>query len=288
MENFFDSKSAESVKALGAVIRRENPDILAVQEVESTRILERFNQQELEGKYNVICSPTTSDTRGIRTGILYKKDIELVDWKLYSPKDAKNNPILIRDLLQGTFNVKTPDGCKEEVVVLSAHFKAMRGGEAKTTPQRVREANTTAGVIQALLKDNPKRNVVLMGDLNFKADNKYGKQVMDALLAPKNAQNQPNITEFFSPQAPPPPTHRYQKQESKLDYIFVSNSLYRDKIEARVSGQFGVTPWVQASDHLPPVGVVKTRCQHQVNFRGKPLPAAVALSFPEKRLSLLA
>lgn len=282
-------KSAEGIRALGEVIKREDPDIIAVQEVQNSDVLQKFSTQELAGGYSVVC-PSSSGSRGLPTGIMYKNDIELAEWKTHAPKTPKGEPIFMRDLLQANFKFKTPDGCEETMIVLSAHYKAMVGGEAKTTPQRVQEAQATAKIIAKIKRENPDSKVVLMGDLNFKADTTYGKQVMAALLSEKDANNLPVITEIFGEN--PPPTHQFKNQGNKLDYIFVTQNLKRDLLEARVSGKFGVAPWSLASDHLPPVGVLKTRCKHQpvneVTRIGTATQPPTPIQRPGKRISFTA
>jgi endonuclease/exonuclease/phosphatase family metal-dependent hydrolase len=287
--NFFEpragvlGKPTKGVKALAEVILKENPDIVAVQEVQHGETLARFAKKHLNERYNAVCSPANNDGRGICVGFLYKKDLTLTNLTSYNQQNPGEAKVFLRDLLQATFEVPTPDGCKQEIIVLNSHYKSMRGGEAETTPQRIREAQATVDTIEALLAEDPKRNIIFMGDLNFKATTEYGQQVMDTLLSAQTPANQPALGEWFGDN--PLPTHRYRKQDSKLDYIFATRPLLKDKLEARVSGQFGVKPWTLASDHLPPVGVMKTRCAHQVGdqatgtvipvkFEGQ--PAAVA------------
>jgi endonuclease/exonuclease/phosphatase family metal-dependent hydrolase len=262
MENFFvSSKSKESIKALGQVIRKENPDIISAQEIGDTAALDVLNRQELSSAYTVFTPSLSNDARGIRNGFLFKKDIKLVSWEAINPKQANGSPTFSRDLLKGTFKITTPDGCEEEIIVLNAHYKAMVGGEKKTVAQRVREANATIAVVRQLVQKNPKANILLMGDLNFKNTTSYGQQVMKALLFKPELSDTALLTEIFGLDNPPP-THRFKNEDNKLDYIFVSEPLKRDVISAKVSGQFGVAPWAVASDHLPPVGVLKTRCVH--------------------------
>lgn len=270
MENFTEStftrkgqslaKKPEGVAALAEVIRLENPDIVGVQEVQNSQVLETFSRKHLDGSYNAVCAPP-EESRGLPTGFLFKKDIELVEWKTHSPRNSRNQPIFLRNLLQGTFRVKTPDGCEEQLIVLNAHFKAMVGGEGKTNPQRVAEAQAAAKIVADIKRENPDSKIVLLGDLNFKADTRYGKQVMSALLSQQDGNKQPLITEVFEDD--PQPTHRYRKKNNKLDYMFVTANLLEDKLEARVSGTFGKKPWSLASDHLPPVAVFRNRCAHQ-------------------------
>jgi endonuclease/exonuclease/phosphatase family metal-dependent hydrolase len=104
--------------------------------------------------------------------------------------------------------------------------------------------------------------VVLMGDLNFKVSSRQGQEVFSTLSNVTQSNGQSAWFEAFSPDFPA--THQFKGEGNKLDYIFLSKTLFQDQIQAKVSGAFNQDPWRKASDHLPPTSEIKSRCEHQV------------------------
>jgi endonuclease/exonuclease/phosphatase family metal-dependent hydrolase len=275
-ENFFPSvnsakfvsqqktpvKKPESVQALADVILKEQPDIVAVQEAEHGNALAEFAKTYLNGQYEGFCADQANDPRNICTGFLYKKGLDFVSKRTFNVQGPQGAPLLTRNVAEATFKVTTPDGCGQELTVMSAHFKAMVGGEEKTHPRRMQEAKAVVNRVQTMVRENPSRNLVLMGDLNFKVSSRQGQEVFSELSKVTQSNGQPGWFEAFSPDFPA--THQFKGEGNKLDYIFLTKTLFQDQIQAKVSGSFNQDPWRKASDHLPPTSEIKARCDHQV------------------------
>ena len=301
-ENFFPSvnsakfisqqrtpvKKPESVQALADVILKEQPDIVAVQEAEHGNALAEFAKTYLKGQYEGFCAEQANDPRNICTGFLYKKGLDLVSKRTFNVNGPQGAPLLTRNVAEATFRVTTPDGCGQELTVMSAHFKAMVGGEEKTHPKRMQEAKTIVNRVQAMILENPSRHVVLMGDLNFKVTSRQGQEVFSELSKVTQSNGQPGWFEAFSPDFPP--THQFKGEGNKLDYIFLTKGLFQDQVQAKVSGNFTQDPWRKASDHLPPSSEIKARCEHQVwgnegaqsSAPGQPISPPVKAKKPKK------
>jgi endonuclease/exonuclease/phosphatase family metal-dependent hydrolase len=273
-ENFFDNvddpktkvndvqwaKSEKSVKALAEAILKENPDIIAFQEIENDTVLKDLNTEHLNGQYPGVVVYPTNDDRGIRVAYLYKSDVKLLDSKSHRGEMENGIPVFSRDLLEATF--ETENGNK--ITLFNSHFKAMRGGEAETTPRRVSQAKRSKQIIDAKIKANPDIKIAFVGDLNT-LHTSHGQKVLDILNGKNNPDPKFKLVEMLEKDGKIPMTHEGGKKfpDSKLDYCYVTPNLAQVST-ARVSGKIGQNPWKTASDHLPVVLDVQDPAKNQV------------------------
>lgn len=150
-------------KAIGAVLKSIDADVVLLSEVETQQNLVDLNGNELDGRYLTVSLTEGNDTRRINVGLMSKVMPDLIK----SHKDdtftkaGTNGPIYhyARDCVEVhlTYNGRP-------LVLLGVHFKA------KTPPddpdKRLAEAQHTRAIADALLKENPARGIIILGDYN--------------------------------------------------------------------------------------------------------------------------
>lgn len=240
------------------VILREDPDVVAVQEVARPGFAARFNRQFLKNRYpHYVVSDSPSDPKR-RVGFLCKENIKIVDvkphWNEHLGQDAKGQ----RDFLEVT--VETETGYR--MTLFNAHFRSMVKGESETLGVRMDEARSASRIVDRFLKQHPDRPVLVMGDLNSRADTSAGQSVLNTLR--RVSQGSPN-SDLFEATTPtrqadhrlPPSFFKPGIGRSRLDYIFCTRKLKDQVRDGYVAGDFKADPWRKASRHLPLVVVVE-------------------------------
>jgi endonuclease/exonuclease/phosphatase family metal-dependent hydrolase len=230
VENLFDKiddpnkedgppKDEKSLKALAEILKQNNSDIVALQEVENKEVVEELlTLAGLKDKYNVIVGK--SDNRGIATALLISKKFPIKKVDIHQDDTTFKRPPVeaIVELVPG-FNVK----------IFSVHLKSKRGG-IESDIQRQKEA---AKLIEYAKKDDIP--TILMGDFNdtpnsntisiIKNNNFTDTRQLDNLSKEVN-----NYTHYS----------RNPKYGAHiLDYIFL-NDKAKEKLSV-VQGSFDVT-----------------------------------------------
>ncbi len=186
------------VANVAANLRRANADVVALQEVGSTELLDRLVSKELADLGYAAPVVGTEDKRGIRNAILARVPVQ---WsQVHAPKtlpfprfvDGDPEPFQSRiPLRRGVVHVRVEDGALGEVDILTAHFKSNLGvplrdaagneledpsprgrGEAavRSLVQRAAEALFVRGLVDEVLKNKPDHAICVLGDLNDTAD----------------------------------------------------------------------------------------------------------------------
>ncbi len=161
-----------------------------------------------------------------------------------------------RGFLEAEIQV-TPDYL---LTVLVAHLKSRRQAvEADEAEMRQQEALLLREKIDAILKAQPRANLVVLGDLNDVKDSRpvrtilgrYRNALLDTRPAERNGDDQPAA----NPRWEPPRitwTHFYAKEDSysRIDYILLSPGLAREWIKEETC-VLALPNWGLASDHRP-------------------------------------
>jgi endonuclease/exonuclease/phosphatase family metal-dependent hydrolase len=176
--NFFDTKKnspdpSETVlsvfnynakrKAIGAVIKNLDADIVVLAEVENLAILDDLNTTELDHAYAKTILIDGNDSRGIDIGMLTKLPPESV----VSHKDdvfvkaGTNGPQYhySRDCLEVHFTFN-----QRKLIVLGVHFKAKAAPD--DPDKRLAEGQHTRAIADALQAKEPGAAIVVLGDFN--------------------------------------------------------------------------------------------------------------------------
>ena len=78
---------------------------------------------------------------------------------------------------------------KEPLYVLVNHWPSRRGGAEKSEPRRVAAARKANEILKEVYQDNPKANILIMGDFN---DDPHNRSIKEVLMA-ENKMNQNTV-----------------------------------------------------------------------------------------------
>ncbi len=165
--------------AMALQVELELPEIIVVQEVENTAILQELGDRvnAAAGTNYVATSFETSDARGIEVGFLWDDDrVDLLDaYQMYGPDVAAafgpGSPSPGREPLVGVFDVEG-----REVTIVGNHFKSKGGDDPLfgvnwppnriTEVQRKMQAQVVRDFVDTILDADPNALVMVAGDLN--------------------------------------------------------------------------------------------------------------------------
>jgi len=230
VENLFDKiddpikedgppKDEKSLKALAEILKQNNSDIVALQEVENNDSLQQLLELAgLKDKYNIIVGK--SDNRGIASALLISKKFPIKKIDIHQDDTTFKRPPVeaIVELAPG-FNVK----------IFSVHLKSKRGG-IESDIQRQKEATK---LIEYAKKD--KIPTILMGDFNDTPDSNTisiikNNKFTDTRQLDNLSKETNNYTHY---------SHNPKYKPSIIDYIFLNDEA-KEKLSI-VQGSFDVT-----------------------------------------------
>jgi endonuclease/exonuclease/phosphatase family metal-dependent hydrolase len=223
----------ESKKITARAIRKVNPDVICLQEVESLPVLDRFNSFYLGGmKYAHRAVIDCFDPRQIDVAVLSRFPIV----SLRSHRDERNKKgtafLFSRDCLEIELDV----GGKK-LTLYANHLKSMMEGREATRARRQEQAERVAAIVDTRWKKSGyKGNFVVLGDLN---DYPEGKTALGALLDHKGLVNV--VTRLPAEEQW---THYYAggNSYSQLDYLLLSKGLAQANPGAPAVMRLGL-PW---------------------------------------------
>lgn len=252
-----------SLKALAQVIRRENPDVIALQEVESWDALYRFNELYLDGAYSHIVFPEQQKDSNHRLGFLAKAPVRVVSSQSHLAEQNQGKFHGKRDFLEATFETDTG----YRFTLFNAHFKATHQYPTKSEKHnalklarfeaiREEEARNAAAILRSFLAQRPEERVLVLGDFNTERGNPHGDRVFRTVSL-QDDDNPANdlagvLKAIHARRGEPEPDVRTVRS-GRFDTMLASASLMQDMRTAYVAGDLFVEPWVSASDHLPVV-----------------------------------
>ncbi len=205
------------LKLLSRVILLNNPDIVALQEIEGEQVLIDFRDSYLS-EYKYIVS--TKDSGAIQLGFLSKHPIESVGYIDPNKKDYR-----LRSLLEVTFYID--DGL---LTVINNHWKSKRGGFT----ENLRLESSIA--LKRRLSQLTGRDVVVVGDLNenYNEYQKVGKSYHTALMFNETGKgitirdgklSSDDSLYTTWPDSSFPGSYRYRGEWETIDHALVSRSL---------------------------------------------------------------
>lgn len=203
---------AKSARRLTAQTILENdPDVLAVQEIENMQALEIFNRTWLERAFPYFIAVEGNDPRQIDVGLLSKHPIGVVRTHRFDQVEETPQRIFSRDCLE--VDIEMPGAAP--VTILVNHFKSKIGGGEE---QRLRQATRVAGILRQRFGSKlDQGHFVVAGDLNDGAAAAPLKPLMS--LGLENVVDRLPKKDRW--------THYYKKGKSaeQLDYLLLSPSL---------------------------------------------------------------
>jgi endonuclease/exonuclease/phosphatase family metal-dependent hydrolase len=162
------------VTDVGRVLRSIDADVIVLQEVENTGMLERLAEGPLEGRgYDELGVQDAGDPRGIDVGYLSRLPVTRVVShrdELFSGPDGSTYGFA-RDALEVFVEV----GGKR-VIVITVHLRAQRDGD-EADAHRLAEADKLRRIVDTRLGQGAER-IMVAGDLNAEP----GSRTLQALL----------------------------------------------------------------------------------------------------------
>lgn len=201
----------------------ENPLMIGLVEIENSSVLTDLTKTgRLAQTTYRLAHKDSPDARGIDCALLYDED-------RFKPLVIANLAVTIDSLpdfkTRDVLYVKGELYGKKLVHVFVNHWPSRRGGEKESAIKRIRAAQVAREKIDAILKENPKANIILMGDFNDHPNDVSMEQTLGAKpLTTKKAQLY-NL--MYDDQLAGKGTHSYQGKWGVLDQFVVSRTLYK-------------------------------------------------------------
>jgi len=242
-----DPKPESERAAVVALISKEQPDVLAVQEMGDESAFKEFQKAlRATGMDYPYVELLRRGRWDINLAVLSRFPIISVqhhtnDWYSIGPAKVP----VARGFLDVTIQV-TPD---YSFRLLSAHLKSKVYSKLGQTEMRRNEARLLNKNVRAILKENPQINLLLVGDMNddYKSAplrevaGRRGGKLTD--LRPVDSEG--DVWTYFMAS---------RDQYSRLDYLFVSQGM-RPEVVAEQTRVVRDPLTAQASDHRPVIGV---------------------------------
>lgn len=251
-------------------IRDTEADLVCLQEVDDSRVLDDFHDDYLERsagvRYGWRRLLAGNDPRGIDVAAISKgriavdshrevtfDDLDLFNDELEEMGETPRSRVFRRDALEVMTKVEG-----RELVVFVCHFKSMAGGRDKTQPVRWAEATAVRRLVEERFDDPAQADWLIAGDLNDYTEDEQGNPVESGL--------EPLLGDGFSVNlvANLPDGERWthyfpgERSHHQLDYLLASPQLaernpgVRPEIIRR--GQPHRVPGTEEVDRYPRVG----------------------------------
>ena len=223
------ASTAEQLQALASSIRETDADVIALQEVESRAALIRFRDQYLSDLgYQHVGSLDAGYYRGVEQSVLSRIPITSIsNWPGLSTADVRRvgpgfqpvpkNPVVAFQRSPLMVDLRTEDGY--EFTLLVVHLKA--GGKSHAY-RREAEGLKLLELVTQMERDDPERNIVVLGDFNAKYSYKSMRLLFEGGLVDTM---QCRATEPSDEDTPLWVTHESGRT---LDYILLNSAMYNE------------------------------------------------------------
>jgi endonuclease/exonuclease/phosphatase family metal-dependent hydrolase len=265
LENYLDApagtrplKSVEAKTKIRESILTVRPDVLALQEVGSTRaLLELRHSLEREGMQ----FPFWEQVRGYDTNIHLAV---LSRYPIIARRPHTNDNFLLAgrrfQVSRGFVEIDIQVTSRYTFTLFSAHLKSRRPvAYADEAELREQEAILLREKIDARLARHPNANIIVLGDFNDVKDSASTRlligrgrnALIDTRPAERNGDDRPNPDPRYEPRNINW-TYYYGKEDtySRIDYILLSRGMSREWLP-RETYVLALPNWGLASDHRP-------------------------------------
>jgi predicted extracellular nuclease len=260
--------------ARASQVELDLPEILVVQEVENTAILQELGDRvnTTAGTDYVAVSFETSDVRGIEVGFLWDANrVSLLDAYQMSGPDVEawfgpSSPSPGREPLVGVFDIQG-----YAFTIIGNHFKSKSGDDPlfgvnwpplrATEVQRKGQATVVRAFVDGILNGNPNALVMVAGDLNDFQFSEPGEGTDHPVAILEGLNGGVPLINLLGLEKPAEAyTYVYDGNSQVLDHMLVSPALF-DMVagadilhfNAGFSSDLGADPstTLRASDHDP-------------------------------------
>lgn len=270
-------KLAQAVDSVGG---KDWPLVIGLAEVENRRVLEDFTGKTIlaDGQYGIV-HQDSPDARGIDVALLYRQEImQLLETGFLRIPFPEDTTIRTRDILYAKLLLQT-----DTLHFFVCHFPSMIGGEKQSEWRRERAASVVRQKVDSLFQSNPRAAILIMGDLNGKA-NTPAQQVLGTKNSDKKTKQGELYNTGYYLLKKNYGSYRYKGNWQTIDHIIVSGGLIHGNSVCVVNRRlnvyaapflleedktyFGYKPWPTYrgpryiggySDHLPVFIDLKTK-----------------------------
>lgn len=236
-------KLAEVVDSVGG---KEWPLVVGLAEVENRRVLEDFTEKTIlaDANYGIV-HQDSPDRRGIDVALLYRKDyLKILETEFLRLPFPEDTTIRTRDILyaKSVFDQDT-------IHFFVCHFPSMIGGEKQSEWRRQRAAQVVRHKVDSLFQLNPAAGIMIMGDLNGKANTPAQK-----VMKTKNSDKKIRLGELYNTGyyllKKNYGSYRYKGQWQTIDHLIVSGGLMLDRNGLRANRRLNVyaAPFLMEED----------------------------------------
>ncbi|QZT38538.1 hypothetical protein K5X82_06500 [Halosquirtibacter xylanolyticus] len=227
-EDRYQKKIKDLAKVLAASADGTLPTVIGLCEIENRKVLEDLaNSAALKDANYAISHFESPYYRGMDVGLLYNP-------KLFKVKSEKVLPVtLLSDPKFTTRDILCVTGklAGETFTFYVNHWSSRRGGSEKSEPKRMIAASILRRDVDRVIADNPKANIVIMGDMNEDPNEYALNDVLRAGDLPSDIstiQNDGtlyNLMYFYDKQGKG--TYNYHGMWNMLDNMIVSSNVIK-------------------------------------------------------------
>lgn len=169
---------AKVLSEIGKETTGKPPVVIGLCEVENREVIEDLINTAVLKPYNYgVVHVDSPDERGIDVALIYQKNhflpisftshaLKLFD-KEKGTRDYTRDQLLVYGLLE-----------KEPLHIMIHHWPSRNGGQQRSEPNRLKAAALNKHVVDSILRQNPKSNIINMGDFNDGPSNKSLSEVL--------------------------------------------------------------------------------------------------------------
>lgn len=153
------------------------PAIVALAEVENRRVLDDLvTQKEIANAQYSVCHYDSPDERGIDVALLYRSDL----FKFKGCKSVRANVESAPNLQTRDYLLVWGEMGGSDVMFCVVHFPSRIGGVKQTEHLRIGCAKQVREMVDSMMRANPDRRVVVLGDMNDNPNNRSIRKVLGA------------------------------------------------------------------------------------------------------------
>lgn len=215
-------KLAEVVDSIG---EGRWPLVIGLAEVENRKVLEDFvGKTVLAGGDYGIVHRDSPDVRGIDVALLYRQEeITMSEFAFLQVPFPEDPAIRTRDILYAKLLFR-----RDTLHFFVCHFPSMVGGERQSEWKRERAAWVVRHQVDSIFNRNPKAGIIVMGDLNGKA-NTPAQKMLGAKSSDKKIQTSGLYNTGYYLLKKNYGSYRYKGNWQTIDHIIVSGGLIDGK-----------------------------------------------------------
>lgn len=232
----YRTKLLKLAQAIEGVGEGNLPWVIGLAEVENRKVLEDFTGKTslAEGNYGIV-HQDSPDARGIDVALLYRRDrVQVLGTDFLRIPFPEDSLIRTRDILYAKALLKT-----DTLHFFVCHFPSMIGGEKQSEWRRQRAASVVRQKVDSLFGRNPEAAVIIMGDLNGKA-NTPAQKVLGTKSSDKKVKAGGLYNTGYYLLKKNYGSYRYKGNWQTIDHIIVSGSLINGKAGCTVERRLTV------------------------------------------------